>query len=73
MSSVCVQRSYAMMEEAVNVLYDRMKLMEIEDEEIMVDLEPLKNLSKRKQFLLVKLLTTRPYNREAFKLTMKKI
>lgn len=52
------------MEEAVNVLCDRMKLTEIKDEEIMVDLESLKDVvSKGEQCLLAKLFTTRPYHR----------
>lgn len=51
-----------------------MHLTEIEDEKLLVKREPLKEVvSKGERCLLLKLHTNRPYNREAFKLMVKKI
>lgn len=62
------------MEEAIDDLCGQLKLTELEQEAIHVDAQPLEEVIARGQHCLVtKLLTDRPYNREAFKVTMKKI
>lgn len=62
------------MEEAVNNFCDQINLTELEEEEILANLDPLEVVvSKGESCLLVKLLTNGPYNREAFKMNLKKI
>lgn len=63
-----------MEEGAVNQLCNRLQATELENKEIIVELESVEEVINRgKKCLLVKLLTNKYYNREAFKSTMKKI
>lgn len=63
-----------MVEGAVNHLYNKLKTTELENEEIVVKLKPVeKVMSRGKNCMLVRLLSSKYYNREAFKSTMKKI
>lgn len=62
------------MEAVVNDLCGQLYLTKLEYEEIRVDACPLEEvLAKGQHCLMTKLLTLRPYNREAFKTTIKKI
>lgn len=62
------------MEDAVKDLCDQLSLMELEREAIQVKLYPLEGLiSKGHNCLITKLHTSRTYNREAFKNTMRKV
>lgn len=61
------------MEEEVEIICERLSLKELEQEAIQIDFGLLARvLSKGVNCLLVKLLLTKPFNREAFKATMKK-
>lgn len=58
----------------VNQFCDKLKATKLESEEIIVKLELVEEvLSREKKYQLVKLLSSKYYNREAFKSTMKKI
>lgn len=62
------------MEVEVEALCDQLSLIELEWEEILVEVSPLEEvISKGSYFLLAKFYTSRLYNREAFKQTMRKI
>lgn len=61
------------MEENIEELYKKLFLMEQEDEELLADVRKLLNERlKNGLCLLVRVLTERPYNKEAFKTTVKR-
>lgn len=64
-----------MMEEVVvNHLCDKLQAIELENEEIGVELESVEEVvSKGEKCLLVKMLSSKYYNKEAYKSMMKKI
>lgn len=63
-----------MVEGAVDQLCNKLKATELENEEIVVELKSIEEvMSRGKKCMLVKLLSNKYYNKEAFKLTMKKI
>lgn len=66
---------YHMMEEGdVNHLCDKLKVTELENEENIVELQEVVGVVNRgKKCLLVKLLSSKYFNREASKSTLKKI
>lgn len=62
------------MDEGVAHLCEQLRLMELENEETHIELSSVEEVVNRsKNCLLVKLLSTKYYNREAFKVTMKKV
>lgn len=62
------------MDAEVKDLCGQLRLTKLEQEEIHVDSSSLEEvILKGQNYLVTKLLKSRPYNREAFKATMKKI
>lgn len=58
----------------VNSIYKLLKITKLENEELVVDYNSIKEVvSKGKSCLLLRLLTTQYYNREAFKNTMRRV
>lgn len=62
------------MEEGVEDLYERLMATDIKREEIWVDLSAVNEVvSRGKNCLLVKLLSNKYFNREAFKYIMRRV
>lgn len=62
------------MDDSVDTLCEQLKLTKLKKEEIVVELNEVKEVVNRgKNCLLVKLLTRKYFNKQAFKSTMKKL
>lgn len=62
------------MEMEVNELCERFTLTELEQEELVATMNPLSTMvSKGNHCLVIELCTSRPFNKEAFKFTLRKI
>lgn len=73
-SCQCTGLSGKMMEEELDTLCDQLNLSKLEQEEIQVELSPLKEvITKGTNCLITKLHTNKPQNHEAFKNTMQKV
>lgn len=60
--------------DAMDYIYERLKFTDLENEEIVVEVNSVAEVVNRgKNYLLLKLLTFKYYNQEAFKATMRRV